>query len=69
MNEIAFLKYAATIARQDTDPRWAAVADLLDNEARLHADDPSFDQGTDPLCDTWPHALRVARALLGQPRG
>ena len=39
-----------------------AVADLLESEAAHHADDPS----SDPLCDTWPHAVGIARALLGE---
>ena len=43
-----------------------AVADLLESEATHHADDPSFERGSDPLCDTWPHAVGIARALLGE---
>jgi len=43
-----------------------AVADLLDSEATHHVDDPSFERDTDPLCDTWPHAVRIARALVGE---
>lgn len=43
-----------------------AVAAWLESEAAHHADDPSFERGSDPLCDTWPHAVGIARALLGE---
>lgn len=46
------------------NPRVAhLVADLLESEAAHHDDDPSFGRGTVPLCDTWPHAVAIARAL------
>lgn len=39
------------------------VADLLESEAAHHDGDPSFGRGAVPLCDTWPHAVAIARAL------
>lgn len=39
------------------------VAAFLEAEADHHADDPSFERDTDPLCDAWPHVMAISRAL------
>ena len=80
MNDLALLQQAASVAREDQDPRWRAVAVWLDTEALMHAtvaaaaarvDRESggrsrlmVDDGGAFPTSTLPQAAEVARTIL-----
>lgn len=80
MNDLALLQEAASVAREDQDPRWRAVAVWLDTEALMHAtvtaaadrvDRESggrarlmVDDGGACPTSTLPQAAEVARTIL-----